>query len=145
MIPGIPSIIYISGPMSGLPKFNFASFDKAQKIWEKRGARVLSPAQTSRAVGYTEESDPTTPLGRADLQHLLLIDIASLYYADAIGMLPGWERSMGATVELSIAQFLKMPVYDAYTCLTFVPLVKPWSELTAATELIGKIRDGLQK
>ena len=69
------------------------------------------------------------------LRHAIMSDIACIFHADAIALLPEWETSSGATVELALAQFLGLPVYDAETMHQVFPPVKPWQELVNVENL----------
>lgn len=104
--------IYIAGPMRGLPEWNFPAFDEAERRWRSFGHIAFSPAATDRALGYL----PTTEgVDQEHLKHVMLSDIACLYSADAIALLPGWQNSRGTAVELALAQFLGLDIYDAVT------------------------------
>lgn len=93
--------VYIAGPMSGLPEFNYPSFRRAAHMWRRAGWDVLDPS---------EKFD-----GRTDLPYEIYIkaSISDVLCADAIAMLPGWENSKGATLERTIVELLGKPVYDA--------------------------------
>lgn len=87
------TIVYISGPMTGLPEFNYPAFDQAEKALSFGGFDVLNPARHGTVDGFTW----------ADYMRLALVDLSK---ADAICMLPGWESSRGAQLELHIAKQL---------------------------------------
>lgn len=116
--------VYIAGPMRGLPDWNFPAFDAAERAWREAGHIAFSPAQTDRALGYGDHG--TEAVDSRHLKHVMLGDIAAIYAADGIALLPGWENSMGATVELALAQFLGMKVFDAVTMKEIQPRSKPW-------------------
>jgi len=124
--------IYLAGPMRGIPRWNFDTFDKAKAIWLSWGWQVVSPADIDRALGI----DPDGPLEQIDHAfsvRAIKLDIELLATVDAIGLLPGWEHSMGSTVELALSQFLGLLIYDGMTGETLVHGVvkKPWSELSS--------------
>lgn len=123
--------VYIAGPMRGLPGWNFSSFDKAEKTWREAGWQVMSPAQTYRAMGYP---DPPVigisyPTDREHLLHVIQVDLACIYTVKAVALLPGWENSVGCTVELAVAQFLYLDIYSALTMERIYPICKPWLPL----------------
>ena len=89
--------VYVSGPMSGLPDHNYAAFAAAQARLEAEGYRVRSPHRIGQREGWAWEDY----MRRA---------VALLVQCDAIHMLPGWETSHGARLELSIAQQLGFTV-----------------------------------
>lgn len=86
-------IVYISGPMTGLPDYGRKSFYEAQKILEREGYLVLNPA--------------TMPLGMRYEQYMA-ISIVMLQQADYICMLPGWEYSKGARAERAYADSVRI-------------------------------------
>lgn len=92
--------VYISGPMTGYPDFNYPAFHAAAAYWRSRGFDVVSPA----------ELNDTTD-GR--WEDYLRADLAALLRCDAIAMLPGWEGSRGANLELHVARALGMEVWGA--------------------------------
>jgi len=100
------SRVYLAGPMTGLPAFNFPAFDYAAAQWRDAGYDVVNPAEEQRK--RRESTDlPWAHYLRHDLRHLL--------DCDAIALLPGWRQSKGATLEHHVAVALGMPVYDATT------------------------------
>jgi hypothetical protein len=95
--------IYLAGPMTGLPEFNFPAFDEAAKRFEELGHTVFNPAQMDRDVGF----DPSSAeVSNEFLRDALRRDLSAICDADAIAMLPGWERSGGAMVEWHLARHL---------------------------------------
>lgn len=118
--------VYIAGPMRGFPGWNFDVFHAAAERWREAGHHAFNPAATFSGLGYV--TDDAT-VDRAHLNHVIQIDLACLYAADAIALLPGWEKSSGSTVELALAQFLRMPVFDALTLVQLTPDPLPWNEI----------------
>jgi hypothetical protein len=88
---------YISGPMTGLPEFNFPAFFAAAAKLRAGGLHVVNPAELN-----TEK----------DLSWYACMrkDIAALVECDTILMLKGWEASEGAKLEHHIATRLGMAV-----------------------------------
>jgi len=102
---------YLSGPMSGIPEFNFPAFMSAADALDELGFEVFNPA--SKGWG---DGDPT--VGRTEeeeYQRFLRNDVTAVAAADCVFVLPGWEKSRGATFEVSIARKLGIPVYDYET------------------------------
>lgn len=85
--------------MKGLPNFNHALFNEAAFALRDDGIDVLNPAENDG--GSTDK--PRSFYLRCDLQ--------SLSRAEAIVMLPGWEGSTGARMELAIATELGLEVF----------------------------------
>lgn len=87
--------IYIAGPMTGLPNYNFAAFDAAAERLRADGHEVINPAEMSRnALGGRSE------LEDFELAELMADEIAAITECDAIYLLCGWHKSNGARKEL---------------------------------------------
>lgn len=99
--------IYLAGPMRGYPAFNWPAFDRAAGALRRAGYEVVNPAELDRVDGL----HPTTVVSH-DLAHSLLKrDLAILAMCTAIALLPGWERSEGATREFEESRRLGLPAY----------------------------------
>lgn len=119
--------VYLAGPMRGRPNANVEAFDAAHLRWTAAGWLVFSPGRLLHALGYTD--DETQHADRNHLNHVFQIDFACLFAADAIAMLEGWERSIGATGELALAQILGLAVYNAETMKPLKVPTRPWNLL----------------
>lgn len=112
--------IYIAGPMSGYPEFNFPAFFAAQKMFEDKGYKVWNPAaKDSEAAVQADASFSTGDAEKLvangwDYRDAYLWDCKKIIYGDAIYMLKGWENSPGARGEWAVAQFVKKqnPEYE---------------------------------
>lgn len=93
--------IYIAGPMTGYPGFNYSTFHAAAEEWRKEGWEVLNPA---------ENFDGDTS---KQYREYIRADLGMLQQAEAIAFLPGWETSKGATFECDVAAMLGLEMYDA--------------------------------
>lgn len=103
-------ILYLSGPMSGYPNFNREAFYEAERRLVDVGYQVVSPARLRvHATGEPTWLDWMRPA----LQMML--------EADAVAMLPGWEESRGANVELKLATQLGIEVSPVSAWLTHPP------------------------
>jgi len=113
---------YLSGPMRGLPKFNFPAFDKAAEAGRALGHTVISPADLDREIGHTEDDlleDVNSPAKMrmfADRDCTAILSLRA-ERGDGIALLPGWERSTGALAEIMLARWIGLVVYDATTWL----------------------------
>lgn len=97
--------IYIAGPMTGLPGYNFDAFNAKAAELRAEGWHVENPAEHGHIDGATW----------ADY---LRWDISRIATCGAIFLLPGWQDSKGASLEVVIGkalgvQFLGEPVTDA--------------------------------
>jgi hypothetical protein len=90
--------IYISGPISGLPNYNFEAFREAEENIAEKGHVAINPHTvcTNISGGWDE---------------YMRADIRALMTANAILMLPGWEKSRGAIIEFWLATELGMRVF----------------------------------
>ena len=94
-------ILYICGPMSGLPEFNYPAFREAEANLMEYGYTVLNPARID------EQWNPTGVRFSWDwyMRHAL----AMMLEADGLAMLLGWQSSRGAKLEKQVASSLGMP------------------------------------
>lgn len=92
--------VYISGPMTGLPELNFPAFHAAARQLRDLGHTVFNPAEVGEEPGKTWED-------------YMRKDIKLLCECDTILLLPGWEKSKGAHLELHIAHRIGMEVMFA--------------------------------
>lgn len=114
--------LYLAGPMRGYPEFNFPAFLAAAEDLRWAGHDVISPAEhdIELAGSYEAATDTNQPL---DLRQLLSWDLAQVAgKAHAVAVLPGWEDSVGASLEVSVARGVGIPVYE----LAHVPHEARW-------------------
>ena len=110
--------VYIAGPMRGIPYYNFPAFDAAADELRGVGYIVLSPADLDREGGFDAMDCPPDTDWDAipdgfDFEACVARDIEGVKCADAIYLLPGWERSTGARAEKMIAKWLGRAVFFA--------------------------------
>lgn len=105
--------IYLAGPMRGIANFNFPAFDFAAAKLREEGHAVFSPAERDReAYGKEIEDNPTGDETKVANAACTINDCMSAdcewicRNADAIALLPGWERSTGANAELALSKAL---------------------------------------
>lgn len=96
-----PRLVYVCGPMSGYPAFNYPAFNDAAAELRKAGYAALNPVDSERhnISGKPQSWDWY-------MRHALRM----VTDADGIALLPGWEASKGATVEVYVARALGMPI-----------------------------------
>ena len=92
--------IYIAGPMTGLPEFNYPAFNKE--------------AQRLRAMGYHVENpaDNPEPPCKSWLGYMRMA-LPQLVTCDIVALLPGWQDSKGARIERCLAIDLSLRVLYA--------------------------------
>lgn len=92
-------LLYLSGPMTGMPELNFPAFHRAAASLRRTGYRVINPAELDAA--------DTRELTWAEYMRR---DIKVLTDCEVIALLPGWENSRGARIEKLVADALGMRV-----------------------------------
>ena len=91
--------IYIAGPMTGLPGYNYPSFHAAEAALRALGHDVLNPANNPECDSW---------------EGYMRAAIAQVIQAEAIAFLPGAHDSRGARLELAIGSSLGMDVRPIY-------------------------------
>lgn len=81
-------ILYLSGPISGDPKYKEKFLAAEEYLGTWKGHTVLNPAVLPEGLSYKD---------------YIRIDFAMLYAAEGIVMLRGWKKSPGARKELEFA------------------------------------------
>jgi Domain of unknown function (DUF4406) len=93
------AIIYLSGPMTGLPGKNHETFNRYAKLLRDRGHQVINPAENDG--GSTDKS----------WSFYMELDISNLLVVDSVVVLSGWEFSTGAKIEVLVAQAIGRTIY----------------------------------
>lgn len=132
---------YIAGPMSGIPRFNIPAFDEAARKLREAGFNIVSPAELDDPV--TREMAWNSPDG-ATLNDVhpngeswgdfLARDVKLV--ADKVQgviVLPGWEKSRGARLEVMVALLCEHDLL--YYNPSYPNLVAPLPKDKAAIEL----------
>ena len=110
------SRIYIAGPMTGIPQFNFPAFKEVKELFDARGWEVYCPAHTFTTTtgfdaskcshGTTEEVLAQIP--DFNYRTRMLQCLAMVAKCEYIHLLSGWEHSKGAKAEYALAQALNL-------------------------------------
>ena len=91
--------IYIAGPMSGLPDFNYPAFHAAAAVLRAQGHHVENPAEPP-------------PPACGTWQGYMRMSLRQIAACDCLYMLPGWRSSRGARIEHGLALDLDLEVVD---------------------------------
>ena len=96
-------IVYISGKISGLADKNAPAFEAAEKMLTERGYKTINPLKL-----YPDGIE-------LSWEHYMRNDIKVLMDCHMVAVLPDWEQSRGATIEVHLALDLGIPVVYADT------------------------------
>lgn len=100
--------LYIAGPMTGLPNFNYPAFNAAEAALTRSGFEVLNPV-----MGET----PPTEADAQPWDWYMRRALGMVIEADGIALLKGWETSRGAKLERIVGEGLGLPVGSLYDWL----------------------------
>lgn len=102
--------VYLAGPMSGIPHFNYPAFHAAAAELRAAGHEVFNPAEHDIETYGKDISNPDGSAEQAAAEHgfdrraALKVDLSWICeHAEAIALLPGWEKSSGARAEWALA------------------------------------------
>ncbi|KIQ56458.1 DUF4406 domain-containing protein, partial [Pseudomonas fluorescens] len=93
--------LYLAGPMTGFEDFNFPAFNAMAAELRARGYQVENPAEHGVVTD-------------ADWADYMAYDLTRLGLCGQVAVLPGWENSKGARLEVHIARELGMSVVNAH-------------------------------
>ena len=91
------TVVYVAGPMNGIPDHNVPAFMEAEARLMAAGYHVITPVMPEDAEGYTAERPYAWFLKRA---------LKKMLEADGIAFLPGSQNSNGARLEKYVAEKL---------------------------------------
>lgn len=115
--------VYLAGPMSNLPAFNFPQFfDAAAALREELGWTVLSPAEKDLERIPLAEMELVPGYDTGDLPlyvanssftmaNAMEWDLPAIMAANGIVLLDGWETSTGARWERIVAEALGRDIW----------------------------------
>lgn len=101
--------IYIAGPMSGVQDWNFPAFFEAERQLLELGYEVINPAHNDGST--YEEALASANTGKHSWDWYMRRDLTNLITCDAVCLLPDWKNSKGASLEVTVARSLDMPLY----------------------------------
>jgi len=94
-----PGVCYISGPMSGLPELNYPAFFAAEEQLSSSFSKILNPARLTLDEGQSNT-----------WENWMRKAIAMMTEATHVFLLPGWQNSKGARLEVLIAESLGLTI-----------------------------------
>ena len=92
--------LYLAGPMTGLPDYNYPAFHAAAARLRSAGYDVASPAELGKERGYAWHDYLRRGL------------IQMLRDCTGVALLPGWNESKGARVEVDVAAAVGMRLWS---------------------------------
>lgn len=97
--------VYVAGPMTGITDFNYPAFNAVADQLRAQGYEVENPADHGIVEG-------------AQWADYMAYDLTRLGLCGVIALLPDWEKSQGARLEVLIAERLGMTVVNAHDLVT---------------------------
>lgn len=95
--------VYLAGPMTGYPEFNFPAFKAAASDIDEMGVG---------AVYCTAFGTPPAPEDALPWDEYLREALRLMLTCNAVVVLPGWREPKGARLEVHVALELGMPVVE---------------------------------
>lgn len=110
--------VYLAGPMSGIPYFNFPEFQRVAKLLRQARWDVVSPAELDEQDSVEKAGQSTTGQmsdAAHSWGHYLSRDVRIIADEgiEGIVLLPGWVKSRGARLEASVG-LLMGPKFKFY-------------------------------
>lgn len=96
-------ILYIAGPMTGHPEFNYPAFRAAEAQLQAAGFETRNPVDAERGNDTGQPQSWTWYMRRG---------LRMVTESDGVALLPGWEQSRGAILERHVAYQLELPARE---------------------------------
>jgi hypothetical protein len=90
---------YLSGRISGIEEQARKEFEEAEKMLTSRGFTVINPFK----LPHNHDKAWTS---------YMRVCIAHMMQTDTVTVLPTWTSSLGAKIEVLIAVFIDIPIFD---------------------------------
>lgn len=107
------TITYVCGPISGYPNANEPAFRQAAQYLKTRDRVPVVPHDVDPVPhdGPCPQSHAALTSGEHGVACYLRADlVALLERCDEVYVLPGWERSVGARLEIQVAAACGIPI-----------------------------------
>ena len=113
--------IYLAGPMKNKPFFNFPTFHHVTARLRDEGHIVFNPAERDNirhgidisAGNVSGDLDQCSKEHGFDLRVALRDDLGWICdHAEAVYLLPGWDKSKGAITERALADALGLEIVE---------------------------------
>lgn len=112
--------VYLAGPMRGYPEFNAPAFHAAASKLRAGGHEVFSPAEESvKIFGDAVRKNANGDEGQMGGDEMTIsrtvfhLDLTYICLrADAVALLPSWQKSRGATAEHAAAVALGLKIIE---------------------------------
>lgn len=133
--------IYLAGPMSNIPQFNFPAFHAATAMLRGQGWEVVSPAEEDHkhGIGTAAEASPdgaANTIPGVTWGSVLARDVQLLADTGIQGIvfLPSWERSRGAKLEATVGLLCDFSFWEYKNGAT-VPRDREWVKYQLSVNL----------
>jgi hypothetical protein len=97
--------LYLFGPMRGYPAANRPAFKVARETMRAMGHEVFCPSELTESYKEAKIAYSMIEMMRLDLNWIC-------NYAEGLVGLEGWNVSKGSLVEVHLAWFKEIPVYE---------------------------------
>lgn len=125
------SRLYLAGPMTGIPEYNYPVFHEAEVLRVAPHVEVVNPARL-----HVHEDG--TPDFTKERHEYLRASLEAVLTVDAVLTLPGWESSAGARLELQVAEALGLHVME-YNEMTLAGMALGTTLGDLAAGALGKL------
>lgn len=130
--------IYIAGPMTGIPQFNFPAFDAAAADLRAQGFEVVTPSEmdddaTRQMAMASVDGAPGSGSANGESWGDFLARDVKMIADDGIEgifVLPGWEKSRGARLETFVGHLCGLIVieYESDEEVPLYELAEAWEK-----------------
>ena len=112
--------VYLAGPMSGIPMFNYPAFTTVSAKLREQGYEVYNPSEIDdeedqKAAMASADGTFASLSSRTSWGDFLARDVKIIADECAgVALLPGWWDSRGARLEAFVALQLGLPLFEVF-------------------------------